>query len=130
MNPGESVGVMAAQSIGEPGTQLTMRTFHVGGAASRTSAANSVQVRNQGTVRFHNVKTVQHAKGHLVSTSRSGEIGIADDLGRERERYKLPYGASILLKDGEAVEAGGIVATWDPHTHPLVTEVAGKVRFS
>ncbi|PWF33229.1 hypothetical protein DBB30_27895, partial [Yersinia pestis] len=98
--------------------------------ASRTSAANSVQVRNQGTVRFHNVKTVQHAKGHLVSTSRSGEIGIADDLGRERERYKLPYGASILLKDGEAVEAGGIVATWDPHTHPLVTEVAGKVRFS
>ena len=130
VNPGESVGVMAAQSIGEPGTQLTMRTFHVGGAASRTSAANSVQVRNQGTVRFHNVKTVQHAKGHLVSTSRSGEIGIADDLGRERERYKIPYGASILLKDGEAVEAGGIVATWDPHTHPLVTEVAGKVRFS
>ena len=85
VNPGESVGVMAAQSIGEPGTQLTMRTFHVGGAASRTSAANSVQgVRNKGTVRFHNVKTVQHAKGHLVSVSRSGEIGIADDLGRER----------------------------------------------
>ena len=130
VNPGESVGVMAAQSIGEPGTQLTMRTFHVGGAASRTSAANSVQVRNKGTVRFHNVKTVQHAKGHQVSVSRSGEIGIADDLGRERERYKLPYGASILLKDGEAVEAGGIVATWDPHTHPLVTEVAGKARFS
>ena len=130
VNPGESVGVMAAQSIGEPGTQLTMRTFHVGGAASRTSAANSVQVRNGGTVRFHNVKTVQHAKGHLVSTSRSGEIGIADDLGRERERYKLPYGASILLKDGEVIAAGGIVATWDPHTHPLVTEVAGKVRFS
>src|SRR5574343_1443347 len=130
VNPGESVGVMAAQSIGEPGTQLTMRTFHVGGAASRTSAANSVQVRNKGTVRFHNVKTVQHAKGHLVSVSRSGEIGIADDLGRERERYKLPYGASIVLKDGEVVEAGGIVATWDPHTHPLVTEVAGKERFS
>ncbi|MFH4276436.1 hypothetical protein WAJ11_22740, partial [Acinetobacter baumannii] len=78
---------------------------------------NSVQVRNKGTVRFHNVKTVQHAKGHLVSVSRSGEIGIADELGRERERYKLPYGASILLKDGEVVEAGGIVATWDPHTH-------------
>jgi DNA-directed RNA polymerase subunit beta' len=95
---------MAAQSIGEPGTQLTMRTFHVGGAASRTSAANSVQVRNKGTVRFHNVKTVQHAKGHLVSVSRSGEIGIADDLGRERERYKLPYGASIVLKDGEVLK--------------------------
>ncbi|WLF84231.1 DNA-directed RNA polymerase subunit beta' [Moraxella sp. ZY210820] len=130
VNPGESVGVMAAQSIGEPGTQLTMRTFHVGGAASRTSAANSVQVKNKGTVRFHNVKTVQHAKGHLVSVSRSGEIGVADELGRERERYKLPYGASIQLKDGDAVEAGGIVATWDPHTHPIVTEVAGKVRFS
>ncbi|KAF7276032.1 hypothetical protein GWI33_010990, partial [Rhynchophorus ferrugineus] len=130
VNPGESVGVMAAQSIGEPGTQLTMRTFHVGGAASRTSAANSIQVRNKGTVRFHNVKTVQHAKGHLVSISRSGEIGIADELGRERERYKLPYGASILIKDGEAVEGGGIVATWDPHTHPLITEVAGKARFS
>ena len=130
VNPGESVGVMAAQSIGEPGTQLTMRTFHVGGAASRTSAANSVQVRNKGTVRFHNIKTVQHAKGHLVTTSRSGEIGIADEIGRERERYKVPYGASILIKDGEAVEAGGIVATWDPHTHPLVTEVAGKARFS
>ncbi|MFW2061626.1 hypothetical protein, partial [Acinetobacter baumannii] len=93
-------------------TQLPMRTFHVGGAASRTSAANSVQVRKKGTVRFHNVKTVQHAKGHLVSVSRSGEIGIADELGRERESYKLPYGASILLKDGELVEAGGIVATW------------------
>ncbi len=130
VNPGESVGVMAAQSIGEPGTQLTMRTFHVGGAASRTSAANSIQVRNKGIVRFHNIKTVQHAKGHLVTISRSGEIGIADDLGRERERYKLPYGASILIKDGEAVEGGGIVATWDPHTHPLVTEVAGKARFS
>ena len=121
---------MAAQSIGEHGTQLTMRTFHVGGAASRTSAANSVQVRNKGTIRFHNVKTVEHIKGHLVSVSRSGEIGIADDLGRERERYKLPYGASILLRDGQPVEGGGIVATWDPHTHPLVTEVAGKARFS
>ncbi|GAA5018765.1 DNA-directed RNA polymerase subunit beta' [Acinetobacter puyangensis] len=130
VNPGESVGVMAAQSIGEPGTQLTMRTFHVGGAASRTSAANSIQVRNKGIVRFHNIKTVQHTKGHLVTTSRSGEIGIADDLGRERERYKVPYGASILIKDGEPVEGGGIVATWDPHTHPLVTEVAGKARFS
>ncbi|MFU8925328.1 DNA-directed RNA polymerase subunit beta' [Acinetobacter puyangensis] len=130
VNPGESVGVMAAQSIGEPGTQLTMRTFHVGGAASRTSAANSIQVRNKGIVRFHNIKTVEHTKGHLVTTSRSGEIGIADDLGRERERYKVPYGASILIKDGEPVEGGGIVATWDPHTHPLVTEVAGKARFS
>ncbi len=130
VNAGESVGVMAAQSIGEPGTQLTMRTFHVGGAASRTSAANSVQVRNKGSIRFHNIKTVQHSKGHLVTVSRSAEIGVADDLGRERERYKVPYGSSIIVKDGQAVEAGAVIATWDPHTHPLITEVAGKVRFS
>ncbi len=130
VNAGESVGVMAAQSIGEPGTQLTMRTFHVGGAASRTSAANSVQVRNKGTIRFHNIKTVNHHKGHLVAVSRSAEIGVADDLGRERERYKVPYGASIIVKDGQVVDAGATVATWDPHTHPLITEVAGKVRFS
>ena len=130
VNAGESVGVMAAQSIGEPGTQLTMRTFHVGGAASRASAVNSVQVRNKGTVRLHNIKTVQHDKGHLVTVSRSAEIGIADDLGRERERYKVPYGASIAAKDGEAVEQGQIIATWDPHTHPLITEYGGTVRFS
>jgi DNA-directed RNA polymerase subunit beta' len=130
VNAGESVGVMAAQSIGEPGTQLTMRTFHVGGAASRTSAANNVQVRNKGTIRFHNIKTVNHHKGHLVAVSRSAEIGVADDLGRERERYKVPYGSSIIVKDGQAVDAGTIIATWDPHTHPLITEVAGKVRFS
>jgi DNA-directed RNA polymerase subunit beta' len=130
VNAGESVGVMAAQSIGEPGTQLTMRTFHVGGAASRTSAANNVQVRNKGTIRFHNIKTVQHSKGHLMTVSRSAEIGVADDLGRERERYKVPYGSSIIVKDGQAVDAGTVIATWDPHTHPLITEVAGKVRFS
>jgi DNA-directed RNA polymerase subunit beta' len=130
VNPGESVGVMAAQSIGEPGTQLTMRTFHVGGAASRASAVSSVQVRNKGTVRFHNIKTVQHANGHLVAVSRSAEIGVADALGRERERYKVPYGASITVKDGDAVEQGQIVATWDAHTHPLISEFAGKVRFS
>ena len=129
VNAGESVGVMAAQSIGEPGTQLTMRTFHVGGAASRASAISNVQVRNRGTIRFHNIKTVQHRDGHLVAVSRSGEIGVADDLGRERERYKLPYGASIVLKDGEQVEAGAIVATWDPHTHPLIAEVAGQVQL-
>jgi DNA-directed RNA polymerase subunit beta' len=133
VNPGESVGVMAAQSIGEPGTQLTMRTFHVGGAASRTSCSiNSVQVRNKGTVRFHNVKTVQHAKGHLVSTVLvQAEIGIADALGRERERYKLPYGASILVKDGEAVEARPVLWRLGIRTPThLISEVAGKVRFS
>jgi DNA-directed RNA polymerase subunit beta' len=126
---GEAVGVIAAQSIGEPGTQLTMRTFHIGGAASRAAAASSVEVRNKGTVRFHRIKTVQHEKGHLVAVSRSGEIGVVDDFGRERERYKIPYGALISVKENNEVSAGQVVATWDPHTHPVVTEVAGLVKF-
>jgi DNA-directed RNA polymerase subunit beta' len=130
VNIGESIGVMAAQSIGEPGTQLTMRTFHIGGAASRASAISSVQVRNDGTVRFHNIKTVQHANGNLVAVSRSGEVGVADSRGRERERYKLPYGAVITVKDGQEVKGGQIVANWDPHTHPIITEVAGRVKFA
>src|SRR2546430_1139781 len=113
---GEAVGVIAAQSIGEPGTQLTMRTFHIGGAASRAAAASSVEVRNKGVLRFHHIKTVQHEKGHLVAVSRSGEIGVVDDFGRERERYKIPYGAVIGFKEGDSVAAGQIVATWDPHT--------------
>ncbi|MCI2974710.1 MAG: hypothetical protein MP439_01345, partial [Ferrimicrobium sp.] len=126
---GEAVGVIAAQSIGEPGTQLTMRTFHIGGAASRAAAASSVEVRNKGTIRFHRIKTVQHEKGHLVAVSRSGEIGVVDEFGRERERYKIPYGALISAKENDAVSAGQVVATWDPHTHPVVTEVAGLVKF-
>jgi len=126
---GEAVGVIAAQSIGEPGTQLTMRTFHIGGAASRAAAASSVEVRNKGVLRFHHIKTVQHEKGHLVAVSRSGEIGVVDDFGRERERYKIPYGAVISAKEGATVAAGQVVATWDPHTHPVVTEVAGLVKF-
>ncbi len=130
VNIGESVGVMAAQSIGEPGTQLTMRTFHVGGAASATAVDNSVSVNNAGSVRFHNMKTVQHSDGHLVIVSRSAELGVADNLGRERERYKVPYGSSILVHDGDAVEAGQVIAKWDSHTHPIVTEVSGTARFS
>jgi len=126
---GEAVGVIAAQSIGEPGTQLTMRTFHIGGAASRAAAASSVEVRNKGTIRFHRIKTVQHEKGHLVAVSRSGEIGVVDGFGRERERYKIPYGALISVKENDEVSAGQAVATWDPHTHPVVTEVAGLVKF-
>jgi DNA-directed RNA polymerase subunit beta' len=129
INIGEAVGVMAAQSIGEPGTQLTMRTFHIGGAASRAAAASSVEVRNKGTLRFHNVKTVAHEKGYLVAVSRSGEIGVVDEFGRERERYKIPYGAQIGVTEGTLVAAGQTVATWDPHTHPVVTEVAGFLRF-
>jgi DNA-directed RNA polymerase subunit beta' len=126
---GEAVGVIAAQSIGEPGTQLTMRTFHIGGAASRAAAASSVEVRNKGLIRFHHVKTVQHEKGHLVAVSRSGELGVVDDFGRERERYKLPYGAVINIREGAMAAGGQVVATWDPHTHPVVTEVAGIVKF-
>ena len=129
INIGEAVGVIAAQSIGEPGTQLTMRTFHIGGAASRAAAASSVEIRNKGTLRFHHIKTVEHEKGHLVAVSRSGEIGVVDEFGRERERYKIPYGATITAKEGTKVASGQVVATWDPHTHPVVTEVAGFIRF-
>ncbi len=129
-NPGEAVGVIAAQSIGEPGTQLTMRTFHIGGAASRASAVDSVQVKQDGTVRLINVKVVENSAGNLVAVSRSGELAIADASGRERERYKVPYGAEITVKDGEQVEGGQFIAKWDPHTHPIVTEVAGKVVFA
>ncbi|MEL0168354.1 MAG: DNA-directed RNA polymerase subunit beta' [Pseudomonadaceae bacterium] len=129
INIGEAVGVIAAQSIGEPGTQLTMRTFHIGGAASRTSAADSVQVKNGGTIRLHNLKHVERADGALVAVSRSGELAIADEFGRERERYKLPYGAVISVKEGDKVDAGAIVAKWDPHTHPIVTEITGTVAF-
>src|SRR5450631_182390 len=126
---GEAVGVIAAQSIGEPGTQLTMRTFHIGGAASRAAAASSVEIRNKGTLRFHHIKTVEHEKGHLVAVSRSGEIGVVDEFGRERERYKIPYGATITAKEGTTVQGAQVVATWDPHTHPVVTEVAGFIKF-
>ncbi len=129
VNVGEAVGVIAAQSIGEPGTQLTMRTFHIGGAASRSSAADSVQIKNNGTIRLHNMKTVTRDNGNLVAVSRSGAIAIADEHGRERELYKLPYGAVISVQDGDKVEAGQKVATWDPHTHPIVTEVKGRIEF-
>jgi len=129
VNLGESVGVIAAQSIGEPGTQLTMRTFHIGGAASRSAAVNNIQVKAAGTVRLHNIKTVKHSNGHLVATSRSGELTIVDDVGRERERYKVPYGAVLHIEDGTSVGGGQIVANWDPHTHPVITEVEGVLRF-
>jgi len=130
VNIGEAVGVIAAQSIGEPGTQLTMRTFHIGGAASRAAAVDSIQVKNGGEMRLHNLKTVERADGNLVASSRSGEIGVTDEHGRERERYKVPYGAVIKAKDGDTVEAGAIIANWDPHTHPIVTEVAGRIQFA
>ncbi|MCB1849599.1 MAG: DNA-directed RNA polymerase subunit beta', partial [Gammaproteobacteria bacterium] len=129
VNMGEAVGVIAAQSIGEPGTQLTMRTFHIGGAASRAAAVNSIDVKSSGTIQLHNIKTVQHHSGNLVAVSRSGELTVIDDVGRERERYKVPYGAEIRVTDGEAVEGGQMVASWDPHTHPVITEVAGTLKY-
>ncbi|MBT8080539.1 MAG: DNA-directed RNA polymerase subunit beta', partial [Gammaproteobacteria bacterium] len=129
INIGEAVGVIAAQSIGEPGTQLTMRTFHIGGAASRSAAVNNIEIKNNGVVKLNNIKTVKHQEGYLVAVSRSGEISVINEHGRERERYKVPYGATITVEDGAAVTQGQIVATWDPHTHPVVTEVAGQLKF-
>jgi DNA-directed RNA polymerase subunit beta' len=129
VNIGEAVGVIAAQSIGEPGTQLTMRTFHIGGAASRAAAVDHIQVKSSGRVRLHNMKTVENADKKLVAVSRSGELSVIDEHSRERERYKVPYGAIISVRDEEAVDAGDVTANWDPHTHPIVTEVAGTVMF-
>jgi len=129
INIGEAVGVIAAQSIGEPGTQLTMRTFHIGGAASRSAAVNSIEIKSNGNAKLVNIKTVAHHEGYLVAVSRSGEVSITNEMGRERERYKVPYGATITIEDGAKVKQGQVVANWDPHTHPVVTEVAGKLKF-
>jgi DNA-directed RNA polymerase subunit beta' len=129
VNVGEAVGVIAAQSIGEPGTQLTMRTFHIGGAASRASAVDNIQVKHGGTVRLHNLKCLEKSDGSLVVVSRSSALAIADEQGREREWYKLPYGAVLSVKNGAEVEAGVVVAKWDPHTHPIIAEVEGTAKF-
>ena len=130
VNKGEAVGVIAAQSIGEPGTQLTMRTFHIGGAASRAAAENSISVKSAGQVHLINVKTVRNKDGKLVTVSRSGELGVVDESGRDKERYKLPYGAILSIDQYAQVQAGQEVATWDPHTHPIISEVSGRVSFS
>ena len=130
VNSGEAVGVVAAQSIGEPGTQLTMRTFHIGGAASRAAVASSVEAKSNGTVRFTaTMRYVTNGKGAQIVISRSGEVLITDDHGRERERHKVPYGATLIVKDGMAVKAGTALATWDPLTRPIITEYAGTIRF-
>ena len=129
VNVGEAVGVIAAQSIGEPGTQLTMRTFHIGGAASRASAVDNIQVKHGGTVRLHNLKSIEKTDGSLVVVSRSSALAIADEQGREREWYKLPYGAVLSVKSGDVVEAGVVVAKWDPHTHPIIAEAKGTAKF-
>ena len=131
VNNGEAVGVIAAQSIGEPGTQLTMRTFHIGGAASRAAAISSIEVKNGGIISLQNVKILkQKESGNNIVNSRSGEVAILDDTGRERERYKIPYGAVLTVNNGANVESGQQIASWDPHTHPVISEVDGKVLFS
>ncbi|MDP2793873.1 MAG: DNA-directed RNA polymerase subunit beta' [Sulfurisoma sp.] len=130
VNAGEAVGVIAAQSIGEPGTQLTMRTFHVGGAASRAAAQSQVEAKSTGTIRLTaTMRYVTSPKNEKVVISRSGEVMITDDAGRERERHKVPYGATLLVDDGQHIKAGLALATWDPHTRPIVTEYAGTVKF-
>ncbi|WP_221048864.1 DNA-directed RNA polymerase subunit beta' [Methylogaea oryzae] len=130
VNIGEAIGVIAAQSIGEPGTQLTMRTFHIGGAASRSAAISNVEVKSTGTIRLTNLKTVRNKEGNLVAVSRSGEVSVIDEHGRERERYKIPYGAVLTVDEGSRVKAGEIVVNWDPHTHPVITEVNGRAQLT
>ncbi len=130
VNVGEAVGVIAAQSIGEPGTQLTMRTFHIGGAASRAAAVSSIEAKSKGRLKLHNMKLLKQENGNSVTVSRSGELAVIDESGRERERYKVPYGAVLSVADGDELQAGQVVANWDPHTHPVITEVAGIVAFS
>ncbi len=126
---GEAIGVIAAQSIGEPGTQLTMRTFHIGGAASRAAAESSIQVRNKGTLKLINAKFITNTAGKLVITSRNTELRLIDEFGRTKS-YKVPYGAQLSKGDGEAVNGGETVANWDPHTMPVVSEVSGIIRFA
>jgi DNA-directed RNA polymerase subunit beta' len=130
VNVGEAVGVIAAQSIGEPGTQLTMRTFHIGGAASRTAVVSQIESKSTGVVRYSaGMRYVTNQQGELVAISRNGEVLVQDEHGRERERHKVPYGATLMARDGESVKAGSLLVTWDPHTRPIVTEYAGRIKF-
>ena len=130
VNIGEAVGVIAAQSIGEPGTQLTMRTFHIGGAASRAAVASSVDAKSAGTIGFNaTMRYVTNTKGDQVVIARSGEIVIHDEIGRERERHKVPYGAILAVKSDQSIKAGTVLANWDPLTRPIITEFAGQVKF-
>ncbi|MFA0088615.1 DNA-directed RNA polymerase subunit beta' [Vibrio sp. 10N.261.51.F12] len=129
VNQGEAVGVIAAQSIGEPGTQLTMRTFHIGGAASTAAAENSIQAKNTGSVKLHNAKFVINKDKKLVITSRASEMTIIDEFGRTKEKHKLPYGSILSKGDNDTVQAGDVVANWEAHTLPIITEVAGRIQF-
>ena len=129
VNKGEAIGIIAAQSIGEPGTQLTMRTFHIGGAASSTAVSGNIQVKSNGHAVLRNMKTVKRSDGSFVTVSRSGILAIMDENGREREHYKVSYGAVLAVTENAKVKAGDVVAEWDPHTHPIITEVEGQLKF-
>jgi DNA-directed RNA polymerase subunit beta' len=129
VNVGEAIGIIAAQSIGEPGTQLTMRTFHIGGAASRRAEQTTLECRIDGKVKFINLKTVRNREGNLTVMNRNGEIAILDENGRERRRYSVIYGAKLKVKDGQKVKEGEILAEWDPYSIPVLTEVSGRVKF-
>jgi len=130
VNQGEAVGIIAAQSIGEPGTQLTLRTFHIGGAASRASADNNIQARVDGSIRINNIKTIENDQGQLIATSRSGSISVIDKSGREVEKYPVSYGTKIMYKDGADIKSGGVIAEWDPYTHPIISEVSGFIKLN
>ena len=130
VNMGEAVGVIAAQSIGEPGTQLTMRTFHIGGTASRRAEQTSLEARNDGTVKYININSVVSADGNHIVMNRNGEIAIADETGRERERYSVVYGAKIKAAPGSQVQAGQSLAVWDPFSMPILTEFSGRIKFA
>ncbi len=126
---GEPIGIVAAQSIGEPGTQLTMRTFHIGGTVSRKVEQSTIQARNSGRVAFYNLKTVMNANGDHVAMNRNGDIGVVDASGRELERYPVIYGATIKINDGEEIKSGKLLVEWDPFTIPILTEVSGRLKF-
>src|SRR5205823_5989883 len=126
---GEATGVIAAQSIGEPGTQLTMRTFHIGGTASRVSEQSRLEARTNGAIRFINLQTVKSKTGHLVVMNRAGSIAVVDDKGREKERYSVVYGAKLKVQDGQQVNMGTTLVEWDPYTFAILTEIGGTVQF-
>ena len=129
VNVGEAIGIIAAQSIGEPGTQLTMRTFHIGGTASRRAEQTTLECRIDGRVKFINLKTVKNREGNLIVMNRNGEIAVLDESGRERRRYSVIYGAKLKVKDGQKVKEGELMAEWDPYSIPVLTEVSGRVKF-
>lgn len=129
VNIGEAIGIIAAQSIGEPGTQLTMRTFHIGGTASRRAEQAEIRARNEGRIKFINLHTVRNVLGGLVAMNRNGEMAVVTEDGRERERYPVTYGAQVYAADGQAVKAGDLLANWDPYTLPILTDVSGRVKF-